>query len=145
MQITSYYFHVVWVPFLNAKSKKNKRKKLRDNVVSDEDLAFHCGISFFSFFYEGKCIFYFCFNIKTLSSIQNTFPLRNCLFIFNSKWSSHKCSTSGEKKITWVRLLISINNTKSHFNETAGSWGLKEREMSVKTDGLSENKIQKDK
>lgn len=72
------------------------------------------------------------------------FPLKNCLFIFNSKWSSHKCSTSGEKKITWVRLLISINNIKSHFNETAGSWGLKEREMSVKTDGISENKVQKD-
>lgn len=39
------------------------------------------------------------------------------LFIFNSGWSSHKWS-SREKKITQVRLLISINNSKSHFNET---------------------------
>jgi len=74
--------------------------------------------------------------LKTPSGIHNTFPLRNCLFVFNSKWSSHKRSTSGEKKITWLRLLISINNTKSHFNETAGSRGLKEEEMSVRTDGI---------
>lgn len=76
---------------------------------------------------------------KTPSGIQNTFPLRNCLFIFNSKWSSHKWSTSGERKITWVRLLICINNTKSHFNETAGSRGLKEGEMCGRTDGIWAN------
>lgn len=55
--------------FLNSKSTKNKRKKLRDNIVSDEDLSFPCGILFCFFFNQDKYIFYFCLNIKTLSSI----------------------------------------------------------------------------
>lgn len=122
VQIPSHCFHAVGVSFLNSKTRTNK--KLRDTIASDNDipfwlwhflLLFCCLSGWFLMKVNALCIF---FDLMLKDSQKHTeYISLKKLFIFNSGWSSHKWS-SGEKKITRVRLLISINNSKSHFNET---------------------------
>lgn len=66
--------------FLNSKSTKNKRKKLRDHIVSDEDLGFHCAILFFSFFMKVNASSIFALILRLPAAYRIHFPKK--LFVY---------------------------------------------------------------